>query len=302
MLRLIAGCLLVALAGCDSGLEVDLPDQDSRLVVTSLFAADSLISFEVGRSASAFQEPPLEDVTAATVLVYEDDVLAGRAVYEPNRLRFASTVRAVAGRTYRVEVSAPGFAPVRAQDTVPMPVPFEVASVERGPDPTDGRDREDTVTLRFQDPPGDDFYALYGLNERTFPGRPDQTQLFPLAFRSADPALADGDLTRLIGETEAPFYQRAVFRDTPFQGRTASVRLSVLRFEADDNSGAFRDTQRLRLARLSPTYYDYVRALEAARSSGTPFDDAVDVPSNVEGGFGIVAAFAATERVLEAGG
>ena len=286
----------LTLAACGGPFEVDLPDQEPRLVVESLFAADSLISLELGRSGSVLDpEAPYSDpVETATVRIYEDGVLAGTARYVPNRLRYRSDVRAVAGRTYRVEIEAPGFDPVQAEDTVPLAQPFR-ASVVRGPEPEGERDREDEITVRFDDPAGDDFYALYGLVERTFGGG-QMPQVFPLSFRSSDPLLVDGNLTGLIADFDTPFYQRAYFQSLPFDGGSPAIRLGLMRIQ-DPAGVSTQITTRLRLARLSRTYYEYVTALESD-TGGTPFSTPSELPSNVRGGYGIFAAFAASEEVI----
>lgn len=292
----LLAALLVGALGCDSAVEIELPEEEPRLVLSALFEADSLLTLDLRQSASALDEPSIEDVADATVEVFEDGAPVGTATYAEFRLRYVTDVRPRPGRTYRVRVSAPGFGPVEAEDAVPEPVPFEVVSVERGPEPTGGRDREDVVTVRFTDPPGDDHYALYGLATWSYPGR-DYEQTFPLGYRSASPALADGGLDGLLGETEAPRYVRALFRDTPFEGETVTIKLEVRRQDASEYGGEVEITERLRLARVSETYYRYVRAIEADGGAG-PFGDRTRTPSNVEGGYGIFAGFTATERAL----
>lgn len=291
----LAALAVGPLTGCDAAFEVDLPEEAPRLVVRGLFEADSLLSVRLGRSAPALASPSADEVATATVEVYEDGVRAGTATYVERLLRYVSDVRPRPGRTYRLRVSAPGFPDAEAEETVPEPVPFEIVAFERGPEPTGGRDRVDRVTLRFEDPPGDDYYALYGLVERAYPGGEGNDQVFPLGFRSAAPALADGGFDGLLGETDDPYYVRAFFRDTPFSGGPVEIEIEVRRLE--DDTDLTRITERLRLARLSETYYRYARALDSDSQAG-PFGDVRRVPSNVAGGYGIFAGFAATERVL----
>ena len=287
--------LAAAAAGCSTPFEVELPPEDPLVVIKSLFAADSLITVDLSRSEPLLRPAPggFGDITDATVTLFEDGVEAGQAVYVRDRLRYVSDVRARAGRTYRVRVEAPGLPPAEAEDTVPLPRPF-AAEVARGPEPTGGRDRLDDVTVRFRDPAGPDYYALYGLVERRLPDRPQPFQVFPLTFRSADPALADGNLEALVSDVDEPFYLRAFFSDRPFDGGPVEILLRVRRRE-DGPEFAVENIDRLRLAVLSPTYYRYQRA---RAQGGTPFDDVVRVPSNVEGGYGVFAAFAASEQVL----
>ena len=283
----------LALAACSTPVEIELPDHQPRLVVQGLFAADSVLTLAVQRSASVTDAPDVLEVTDATVEVYEDGTLVDVAEYVSNRLRYVTTVRPRAGRTYRVEVSAPGFEPVSAEDTVPEPVPFTV-DVAPGPEPdTEGQSRVDAVTVRFADAPGDDFYALYGVVEQTFTDS-DFRQAFPLVFRSNDPLLADGDLRGFISDFDEPFYQRAFFRSRPFDGQSVAIRINARRVGPE---GTARVTERLRLATLSPTYYTYVRAL-TSDSDGSPFSASRDLPTNVTGGYGIFAAFSASEQVL----
>ena len=295
LLILALAAIGVTLPGCDTTFEVELPDEEPRLTVEALFGTDTLLTLQVRRSSGALTPPSIDNVTTATVEVYEDGTLAGTAAYVERRQRYVSDVRPRPGRTYQLRASAPGFPDAVAEETVPEPVPFEIVAVERGPEPTGGRDREDRFTIRFEDPPGDDYYALYGLRERSYPGGEGNDQVFPLGFRSASPALADGGFDGLLGETDDPFYLRAFFRDTPFSGGAVEIEIEVGRL--DDDVDYTRITERLRLARLSETYYRYARALTSDSQAG-PFGDVRRVPSNVEGGYGIFAGFAATERVL----
>lgn len=296
-MRPLALLLLAAtVSACSTPFEVELPEEEPRLVIESLFAADSVLTLDVARSEPVQRPSPggLPSVTNATVLVYEDGVFVGEAPYVETRAHYVSEVRPRAGRTYRVRVEAPGFPPAEAEETVPTPRPFAVA-VERGSERTGFEDRIDDVAVRFEDPAGPDYYALYGLSERRFPERPDATQYFPLAFRSADPALADGDLEALLGETDSPFYLRAFFSDRPFDGAWVAIEIRVRRLK-DEPESRTETLDRLRLATVSETYYRYQRAL--TRGQGNPFGEPVRIPSNVEGGYGIFAAFAASEQVL----
>ena len=286
--------LALALAACDTPFEIEIPAEEPRLVVEALFSADSVLTFKLRQSASAFEDLGIDEVRTAAVEVLEDGVPVGTAAFVTNRDRYVSDVRPRPGHTVGLRISAPGFAPVHAEDAVPEPVPFHVVSIERGPAPTLGRDRVDAVTIRFQDPPGPDRYALYGLSLRTSPGRPNSTQRFPITFRSAEPALTDGFFVDLIESADAPFYTRAFFRDTPFEGQTVTLRLEVRRTVIEGDPLPLSES--LRLARLSATYYDYVRAREA--DSAGPLGDTVRLPSNVTGGYGIFAALTPTEVVL----
>ena len=294
---LLAGAL--ALAACSTPFEVELPDEPPRLVVRSLFQADSLLTLDLGQSAAVLAPggTPFETVRGATVTIFQDGAPVGQATFDEFRNRYVSDIRVRAGRTYGVRVEAPGFETAEAEDTVPLPRPFEV-DVERGPDLGRDRDRIDAVTVRFSDPEGPDYYALYGLSEQRFPAFPDATpRTGPLTFRSADPVLADGALYGLIGDVGDPFYLRAFFSDRALPASTAAIRVSVGRYE--DESGSAEVTDRLRLAVVSKTYYRYQRAIAEANPTDLDlFDSPTRVPSNVEGGYGIFAGFAATERVL----
>lgn len=290
-MRRVLVLLALALAACGSPFEIEVPAEEPRLVVEALFSADSVLTFELRRSASAFDSLRSDAVRGATVEVLEDGVPVGTAAFVAARNRYVSDVRPRPGHTLGLRVSAPGFAPVEAEDDVPEPVPFEVVAVERGEGPAD---RTDAVTIRFTDPPGADRYALYGIAVRTLPGRPNGTQRFPIPLRSAEPALTDGFFSDLIANADAPFYQRAFFRDVPFAGQTVTLRLEVQRRVIDGDPLPLAES--LRLARLSATYYDYVRAREADRSG--PLGDPVRLPSNVTGGYGIFAALTPTEVAL----
>ena len=290
--RLAAVVALVALAGCGSPFEVELPQAPPRLVLQSLFAADSVLTVGVLQSAPAGAAggAPSGPVTTASVTVLEDGVAVGQAAYVPARLRYVSDVTVRAGRRYGVRVTAPGFDAAEAEDAVPLPVPFTLDVVEGAP-PEPGAGRVDAVTLRFTRPADEAFLSLYGLVQRP----PDAGgPASPLPFRSADPLLADGDLTGRLFDVDDPFYQRAFFRVAAPVGPEVALQVNVVR--ALDAGAPAGPRESLRLAALSPTYYAYARA-RAADDEGI-FDTPRALPSNVTGGYGVFAAFAATERVL----
>ncbi|MGI9175802.1 MAG: DUF4249 family protein, partial [Rhodothermales bacterium] len=122
------------LAACETAVEIELPEEEPRLVINSLFQTGNLWAVEVSESQSVLSDDALEPVTSATVEIMEDGEVVETLVYEPQRadrlfvppLYRSRQHRPEAGRTYTIRASAPGFPTAEATAQVPEPLPFSV--------------------------------------------------------------------------------------------------------------------------------------------------------------------------------
>ena len=292
MNRLISLLLAaLALAACETAVDIALPEEEPRLVVNALFHADSLWAVGVSASRSVLTDVRPEPVTQATV-----EVLEGGEVVETLAYRRASDLyrsrrhRPQAGRTYTVRVSAPGFPTAEATATVPEPLPFsiDVRRVEDGYDaPSDVQAHEIAVT--FSDPGGTANYYALGVYRIIEIGR--VRAYSSIGFSSGDAVLrenrlVDDDLFEVDGD---PYYDRAYFDDDAIDGETYTVTIRAASF---DEPGV-DDRYFVVLESLSEDFYEYLRTREISDYTGeNPFAEPVSVHSNIEDGFGIFAGYA----------
>lgn len=283
---LLVTALLLAVvlffSACEQVIEIDLPPHTPQLVVNSTFCPDSLIYAEVSASKHLQDTAYLHSVDNAKVVVYENGVLWDTLAFVPSAGFAAPHYRSsrfpVAGRTYRVRASAPGFTDVEGEDRIPMPVPL--LSIERR-DSVPGNSSEEPyseLSVTFDDPAGEgDTYVIgvyfQGLVELD-PGQFEYWN-FPIAIESADPNL------------EYDFNSSTfTFADKTFDGRRTTIKVRVT------ESQLYSGNIYVILGSVSDHYFRYQRTLASyLETAFNPFAEPVIVHSNMTPKMGIFAGY-----------
>lgn len=273
----------------------------------------------------------------ATVDLFRDGVLAGALRLEPRLcdsndrynepdptpdLRcgaFVSDVVVEPGRTYTVRASAPGFPPAEATVTVPERVEVSLVAGEPTSTPVPGWTRVDRdLTLTLRDPPGPgDRYALMAVSgpftreyeqrgqcvdEACTETRDTTVTLhypyFRFGYTTSDPVLLTG--ARTIPTNGIDF---VTFTDEVFDGETRSFEIQVRDFNNPDsdraNEGPVLEAVWL-VAVDAETFGAYQIAWFGypAGEDFNPFQEPIDLPSNVVGGYGLLGAVTINEARL----
>ena len=289
----LAAAVLFITAGCETTVDVELPDHEPRLVINELFVADSAWRVSVTRSqgiqeADRRAAPPVEN---ATVVIRANDRVVDTLTYtdeEIYRSLDADASQPQVGTPYTLRVSAPGFETAEATGQAPRPVPFRIALRE-------GEHSDVDVTIT--DPAGrDNYYALFVYEKIV---GPERTVRQALLFTSASPLLKD-DVQIDFGDGGRARYERALFTDETFQGETRRVTLRIRDLETPSQLPP--EVERfviVVLASLSEASYEYQRTADLADDTeDNPFSEPVQVFSNVNGGLGIFAGATWVERTL----
>jgi hypothetical protein len=302
---LALGTLAVAV-GCETTVDVDLPEHESQLVINELFAAGEAwrVSVTASRSirdAGAGAFPPVEDATVEIRAGGPDgrvlDTLTYDAEHDVYR-SFDHDTGPEQSETYAIRVSAPGFSGVaEAVGRAPAPVPLGSLSRGEAPEP-----EQTEIDVQLTDPEGrDDYYTLSVYQQAV---RSDTVGLqVELSFSSTSPLLQENAQEQFIddgpGEVRTTYYDGALFSDTAFEGETR--RMSI-RFTADNISDLPPDVEKrtvVVLTSLSEDRYEYRRTLRLSERTGeNPFSEPVQIHSNVRGGLGIFAGAARVGRVV----
>lgn len=295
---LLAG-LLAAVTGCETVVDVDLPEAPPRLVVHSVYAAGAPWRATVTHTVGVLTDDDIELVPDAEVAVWRDgQVVARLNAYDPESgtYRAASGEAPVPGAVYTLRAAAPGYDAVEATAAVPLPPAVEV-DVQTRPVAVDGYTvRRHTITLRLDDPAGsDDAYALLFDRADSLDGQP--LSLGGAWFSSRDAAVLAEDGFEDFDDERTFEGDEAVFTDRVFDGRTYTLTATMDDFAGYGADGPTGITSVLivRLRRLSPDYYAYLRSRRAYdQNEDNPFAEPANLHSNVEGGYGLFAGFAET--------
>jgi hypothetical protein len=316
MMGCLAGVMLLApLIGCESTVDVDVPEHEPRLVVHSFFAADSQWVVDVSRSVGAFERGDLDDpefeIENATVTVEAPGQAAVPLTYTdtlslspidgggqlPGGAYTSPMTRPVSGRRYTLRVDAPGYAAVEARSEAPTPVPLSVASTaRRAPLPPGGDGlafirQERTVTLTIQDPPGEaNYYWIRAQRVETSDGgRREQSTVY---FTTRDRSILNDAASDLddSGEYEG---SAAYFADALFDGRTHDIDLTFDEyFFVPDDPDYPEERQHilLEVAVLSSDLYEYlVSSRIFGQNNDNPFAEPINLHTNVTSGYGLFA-------------
>jgi hypothetical protein len=278
---------LLFFASCEQVIDIDLPPHTPQIVVTSTFSPDSLIWVTLGASKSLDEVDFKTSLPGAQVNIFEDGVLweSLQEVMDTAFPHFISTRYPVAGRTYRIEVSAPGYTPVSGEDRIPTAVPIQ--SLLRR-DSVRGNDLEATymeLEVAFDDIPGlGDTYEILVIVRDTIEFAPGQFFIFsvPIVVETDDPSLEKD-------QTSTSFN----FSDTGFDGRQRKLRLRINQDEALPGRTS------VVLARVSDHYFRYKRTMsDFIINDFNPFAEPTIIYSNMTPGMGIFAGYSASYMLV----
>ena len=236
-----------SLAACETAVDIALPEEEPRLVINSLFHADSLWAVEVSTSRGVLSSEDPEPILSAAVEILENGTVVETLIPERTSGLYRSRRhRPQVGGTYAIRASAPGFPPAEATASVPEPQPFSIETRRLQPRDTDYPDfQEYEVTVTFSDPGGAaNYYALglYSLIEANGSDGPVRAYS-SIGFSSGDAVLrenrlVDDDLFEVDGD---PFYDRAYFSDALIDGQTYALKIRTSSYyDGPDEPGVER--------------------------------------------------------------
>ncbi len=319
-------------AGCDFApvLDIDLPDYQPGTVINAVLVADSVavvrLSVSVDPYASDVESRPLNQAETnpdAVVTLMRDGQPMERLRVRPKECfglnretgdvfayecgPFVSASALEAGGRYTIRVEQPGL-PV-AEGTVTLPQRPVLTVTEEAP-LDNGRRR---FQVRVTDPAGRG--ERYGVSLVRGPFREqgqtcevgasppvcrDTTYVIrqPTYFSSSDPVILAG--ARNLDLDDA-IYRFASVDDQSFDGRTWSFTMTASGSGDFYDQYASRDVFTIQIAGLSGDVYDaYQISAFGGQDEDNPFTEPVNLPTNVSGGYGLVAGLALAEVTFPA--
>ena len=335
----LASALPVALAACDftPALDIDVPEHEARAVIRAVLAADSVAVVRVGMSEDPYgarrtynrfdatpaarvtllREGGVVEVLAVRSLRCEDFSREGTPTYECGP--YAGTVPVEAGATYTVRVEMDGLPTAEGTVTVPPRPTVTAEEVTAEGEPT-GLPEPRRFRVRIADAPGRGDRYGFGVvrsfeSYTTVSATCDKAGVcrdsvtvgtapyrVALSFRTNDPVL-------LAATRQVPgdAVELATFTDQTFDGAAFSFEVEIDDFYYGDyDDGAFAvdyGPLTVQVAAFSTEVYDAYQISAFSLGDDNPFAEPANLPSNVEGGYGLVGAVALAEVVFpERGG
>lgn len=293
----------ITVLSCTKEISVDIPKSKPKLVIESTLVPYSNNSKSLGvkvtSSRSIFSSSTVEPITDATVLLYKNEAFMDTLVYDSSTyamfypIVFGSMQGPLAGETYRIEVSSPGFSSVEAETLIPEKVSIEDVSINRVGFFDDSGLVYSNLKITFTDPPEKENY--YEIVVTTI-GNEYQTESYRL-LTSHEPFIVSEphypDVTRI--DLKNPI--RLLFNDKTFND--PKIELDCYFFASQITGDSHILTSGIlavQLRSLSKEYYlfqttllhsSFNREADILYGLGEP----LNVLSNITNGHGIFAGF-----------
>lgn len=282
MKKVVDFILFSVLLGCVKEIDIDYPDGSDKLTLNCVInpgetiraTLTTTLPFEEVQSSPSYKD--------ALITLYEngelvDTLTVCEAIYRESQndtaYTYCSNYNATTGNTYLVQAKKQGYPIVHGRTTIPKQ--SKVLKIESYEDENGNPPYEVTM----EDAKGEEnYYILYFFYESSF-----ETQVAEIT--TADPTV---NIYGYIGILQLPTDEKsgsqAYFTDEYF---VDGVR--KLTFRMYISSGA--EPNGLVVSSVSKEYYDYLKNIEINRATQeNPFSQALQVPSNVENGFGLVGS------------
>ena len=302
---------------CETVVDVDVPEEPTRLVVNALISPDQDVGARVSLNKSVLdQDPRFSTVGDAQVILYEDGREVAQLAHQATGW-YSASFRPRAGQSYTMQVSAEGLPSVEASTQISSPVTIDQLTVdtvreESGIECFNGDcqplyRQEFRLQLQLSDP-GEviNFYEIRGyavmldsISEYDSTGsfvEYDTLTRRQLVSFQTDDAVVNNSFSSVIDEE---FYGNSLlFTDDIFSGEGYTVDFTTDGVNGYGSSSVLKKLT-LVLRTLSEDQYQYLRTLDLQEfNNGDPFSEAVPVYNNIEDGFGIFAGSSADSVVM----
>lgn len=293
--------LVVFHFACSKEISIEIPEKQPKLVIEATLVPYSAngkhLGVTVKTSRHIFDTSSAKPITNAEVLIFKNGGLLVSpdydSIYQFYPLGFGPMQGPLAGETYRIEVSAPGYKKVFAETHIPEKVLIDTITIDRIGYFDDSGLVYSKLTISFTDPPEEDNYyeivvTSIGMEYRASAYR---------ALSTFEPFIVNEphypDETRI--DLKNP--NRLLFNDKTFNGQQTELDLYYF---ASQRLGVTHllnsEILSVQLRNISYEYYLYQstmlhssfnREADILYGLGEP----LNVISNIENGYGIFAGF-----------
>lgn len=277
LLTILSCLFLTTLVSCENDLNVHIPKQESKIVINSLLASDSLIRVHISKSSKLNQNA--ENIINANVLLKQDNEELGQMSSSENGWYTLNKQHVNANSNYQIEVSHPNFETCTAQTEVPEKVIIEQFFYKKK------NNNQVDFTIEFQDNPREENYYLILLKGRENKNARD-LEIF------SDDIIFNGNLLKdPTGLQQNSLWGSRSFSDENRNGNY--LRISFYIFNEEYDSSELFPEYEVVLYHITQDYYKYERSLLSFKNrDDLPFNNKINIYSNVKNGYGIFTSYA----------
>ena len=258
--------LTLFLFSCETVLDVELPEPETRLVAHCfVMNTDDQLSTYVSTNVALLSNQEPAGIDNATVQIFENGGLKYEFLSDQS-VDLAEPFQT--GRTYEIRVSHPDLGSLSARQVMPGPVAITRAELDPDGGINEFGDEVAELVVTLLDPAGEENYYERGLVRVQGGSGGEAYRLYPTD-------------DQLFGK--ATWNDFITFDDRTFDGREQTL---TFRFYAD--YGGMNENYYLVWRSVSRERYLYLNSLtDQLWNEDNPFSEPVPVFSNMEGGLGI---------------
>lgn len=283
---------LLMISACNDRANIELPPHVPKLVVHSYVETGTYFDIIVGRTfpSDMFVIDTQTYVRNATVVLYENGIARDTLeYYVPTRHYTSATVKAVAGNTYRITVTAPGFEPVEATSYATFPVPTNWFRVTRRARTSDNGQLLDDITFTFADPASEQNYYLTII---------ERADYHSACIYTYDPSVEkyQANVNPFESSNSCIYSDEVLFNDRHFNGTIKEITLSGHTGFLDSitKPNGRVDRAFMKRCNISRELYQYVKEGATLHMDNIdPFTVPVNISTNVKNGYGLFAVYSA---------
>ena len=287
---------IFALTSCETTEKIDdFPLRPSQLVVNCFFTEGGIWEFQVSKSLSVLDNAPLKLIDNATIKLFKDSELV-ETLSDPGGdtwYRSQNNLPEI-GHEYSIEVSAPDFASLKANEITPEAVPVSnVTAVIRDSTfyiwdnhyggKSFGGKVEGYFNIMFSDPIGiENYYQLSIFYMDTTYNEEDSLDYDVsknnLSVWSSDNSVEEGE----------GYNTNLLISDYLFDGQDYKLEVDFHEWRARKGRIYF-----IELTSITRSGYLYRRSIdEYSKAVNDPFAEPVKIFCNIENGYGIFSGYA----------
>ncbi len=268
---------IVLFAACDTFIDVEIPERESKLVVISAFEPDEPWQVYVSHSLNSFEDDNFFPVSNAEVTIASDDGNFSEQLYYNSGIFYSSSTPEE-GTNYTISVKANGYTSVQSANRIPSPA--TLISIDTLESFHDGNPTFD-FELTFQDPANEaNFYILQLYSAETYWKNYSD---YPINILSDDP-----NIESILNKEDSDIL--LFLKDQNFDGKEYTVRFYMPDyFYYPELKGV---QFKVKLISCSEEYFRFQKtARQYQYSNDNPFSQPVQIYSNIENGIGIFGGF-----------
>lgn len=296
--------LIVLLSSCEQTITIPIPDNGRKITLNSILYADSSVVVRLHESKHILSSSGgYHSIVDADVTLFENNTEIGKLTIEGNSDYYGDfsyyTIdhQLKAGNVYSIEATTGELGTVISKCTIPTPVQIDNIKVEKSnnTDPFGYSTERHDFELNFSDPEGiENFYFLELKVNDSYSYYDDITQeevfvenYFYVNIDSNDPA----------ANAVYNYESGLIIADEYFDGKDYTFYFHTTdSWYGSDQLKKFY----VKFHSISKEYYYYLKSFEQHKDAlYDPFAEPVQVYSNIENGFGIMAGVSAVVDSVE---